>query len=51
MESVINNTENFVKNTLENAETGHDWWHAIRVRNTALYILENEETNADRYII
>ena len=28
-------TETFVKSRLEGEGTGHDWWHAVRVRNTA----------------
>ncbi len=51
MESVINNTENFVKDTLKNAETGHDWWHALRVRNNAIYIHKHENCIADKFTI
>jgi uncharacterized protein len=51
MDTVIKNTENFVKKTLKNAETGHDWWHAFRVRNNAMYIYRNENCSANKYIL
>lgn len=35
MQSVIEQTINFVKITLANAETGHDWFHIERVYKTA----------------
>ncbi len=43
------NTEDFVQKELKLAESGHDWWHAQRVRNTALKISEIE--GGDRFII
>lgn len=30
-EKLINNTVDFVKQTLHNVEGGHDWWHVYRV--------------------
>ena len=45
----IDQTVQFVKNTLKGAESGHDWWHIQRVWNNALLILENE--SADRFIV
>jgi uncharacterized protein len=51
MKSVIKKTETFVRNTLKNAETGHDWWHAIRVRNNAMYIYQQENCKADKLTI
>lgn len=30
-EEIISKTVDFVKNSLENAEGGHDWWHVYRV--------------------
>ena len=29
--TLINNTIDFVKKTLKDAEGGHDWWHIYRV--------------------
>jgi len=40
---LINQTMFFVKQQLENAEGGHDWFHIERVYNNALSILEKEK--------
>lgn len=40
--STINNTINFVKKQLENAESGHNWFHMERVYNNALLIAKGE---------
>ena len=40
--SIIQNTINYVKDTLAGAEGGHDWYHIERVRLTARYIRERE---------
>jgi len=40
--SVIQNTINFVKQQLENAESGHNWFHMERVYNNALLIAQEE---------
>ncbi len=45
----INATIDFVKETLKNAEGGHDWFHTLRVYNNALLIAKNE--NVDRLIV
>jgi uncharacterized protein len=42
---LIENTVAFVKQTLEGAEAGHDWWHVYRVWNLAKRIAENETCN------
>ena len=42
---VINQTADFVKNNLSNAEGGHDWWHAYRVWKLAKNISEGENIN------
>lgn len=42
---IINKTIAFVKQQLENAEGGHDWFHIQRVYNNALHIAEKEECN------
>src|SRR5574343_388526 len=40
---LINNTILFVKQQLENAEGGHDWFHIERVYKNALLIAREEE--------
>jgi len=40
-EQIILNTIDFVKETLEGAEGGHDWFHIERVYKNALLISEN----------
>ncbi|SFZ89934.1 uncharacterized protein SAMN05428642_101646 [Flaviramulus basaltis] len=44
-EKIINKTIVFVKETLANAEGGHDWFHIQRVYNNALLISKNENVN------
>jgi len=39
---LIEATKTFVKDTLKNAEGGHDWFHIQRVYNNALLISKNE---------
>lgn len=46
---IIKNTEEFVKNTLKNAEGGHDWFHILRVWNNAKLISKNE--NVDKFVV
>jgi len=46
---VISNTIEFVKNTLKNAEGGHDWFHIERVYKNAQLIAKGE--NADNFIV
>jgi len=41
--SAIDNTIRFVKQQLENAEGGHDWFHIERVYKNALLIAQDEE--------
>ncbi|AXG73771.1 HD domain-containing protein [Flavobacterium arcticum] len=41
--ALIHKTINFVKEQLENAEGGHDWFHIQRVYNNALKIAETEQ--------
>ena len=48
-ELIIENTIQFVKETLENAEGGHDWFHIERVLNNAKLIAKTEE--ADDFIV
>lgn len=48
MQTFIDKTAAFVKKSLENAESGHDWWHILRVWNTVKLLLREEE--ADRLV-
>ena len=41
-EDIINKTTAFVKETLADAEGGHDWFHILRVYNNALLISKKE---------
>lgn len=43
--ALIHKTINFVKQQLEDAEGGHDWFHIQRVYNNAMKIAETEECN------
>lgn len=49
MQHIIDQTINFVKKTLANAEAGHDWFHIERVYKTAQHINANEK--ADELIV
>jgi len=44
-EQIISNTIAFVKDTLQNAEGGHDWFHIERVYNNSLLIAKTENVN------
>lgn len=46
MQQIIDQTINFVKLTLANAETGHDWFHIERVYKTAKTINAIEGANS-----
>ena len=48
-QQIIKNTETFVKNSLKNAEGGHDWFHILRVWNNAKLISKNE--NVDEFVV
>lgn len=45
--SMINNTIVFVKERLQNAEAGHDWFHVERVYKNALLIASAEDCNLE----
>ncbi|KFF13356.1 phosphohydrolase [Chryseobacterium soli] len=47
MKSTINNTVEFVKEKLEGAEAGHDWYHIERVWKLSKKIAEAENCNHD----
>lgn len=44
-QQLIDNTKQFVKDTLKDAEGGHDWFHTERVYNNALLISKGETVN------
>lgn len=44
-QEIIKKTVEFVKETLANAEGGHDWWHIYRVWNNAKLIMATEEVD------
>ena len=46
---IIETTKTFVKETLKDAEGGHDWFHIERVYKNALLISENE--GVDRFVV
>ncbi|NEU08873.1 HD domain-containing protein [Flavihumibacter sp. R14] len=45
MHPLIDQTARFVKQSLKDAETGHDWWHILRVWNNAKLIGQSEPAN------
>lgn len=45
---IIDQTAAFVRERLDGAESGHDWWHIERVWNNTKLILETEE--ADHFV-
>ncbi|MGB6267530.1 MAG: HD domain-containing protein [Olleya sp.] len=47
--TLIEKTKQFVKDTLKDAEGGHDWFHILRVYNNCLLISENE--NVDQLVV
>jgi len=44
-ESIVETTAAYVRQTLQNAEGGHDWWHILRVWNNAKLIAQTEPAN------
>ncbi|WP_246941887.1 HD domain-containing protein [Bacillus pinisoli] len=49
MNEIIIQTKEFVKNKLEKDSSGHDWWHIVRVFNTAKELAKSED--ADLFIV
>lgn len=43
--AIINKTKEFVKQTLEGAEGGHDWFHTKRVLANSIHIAKKENAN------
>jgi uncharacterized protein len=48
--AVLERTEQFVRETLANDSSGHDWWHIHRVRANARHIA-SEEAGCNRYVV
>lgn len=44
-QQLIDQTAAYVRQTLQNAEGGHDWWHILRVWNNAKLIAQTEPAN------
>ncbi|GAA4295404.1 HD domain-containing protein [Aestuariibaculum suncheonense] len=44
-DNIITATKAFVKDSLEHAEGGHDWFHILRVYNNAILIAKQEPVN------
>jgi uncharacterized protein len=49
-EKIIKATEEFAQLKVSGFDSGHDWWHILRVRNLALFI-NKEESLADPFIL
>lgn len=47
MKNLIEQTAEFVKDSLKNAEGGHDWWHIYRVWQSAKTIAAKENVNME----
>lgn len=47
-QAYVDQTASYVRESLENAESGHDWWHILRVWNNTKLLLEHEK--ADRLV-
>lgn len=45
LDALLENTIQFVKSELQDAEGGHDWFHIERVYKNAIYIAESEDVN------
>lgn len=49
MNLIMNKTKTFVKDQLQDAEGGHDWFHTLRVFNNSLLISKNE--SVDTFVV
>jgi len=45
MEKIVNETVEYVKSQLSEAEGGHDWWHTYRVWRNAIKIASSEDVD------
>lgn len=48
--SVIDRLKQIVQDRLEHAESGHDWWHTLRVYNNAV-LLQSETPASNAFIV
>lgn len=48
-DGIIQKTKEYVKNKQSGESSGHDWWHTVRVYNTAISIANKE--NADKRVV
>jgi uncharacterized protein len=48
-DDVLTSVQKCVRETLQNDGSGHDWYHALRVRNTALRLAREE--HADEFVV
>ncbi len=44
-ESILKQTEEYVRKKMEDESSGHDWWHVYRVWKTAVHIGEQEKAD------
>ena len=44
-QSIIRETEKYIKSHFQHDSSGHDWWHIYRVRNLALHLSRKEGGN------
>jgi uncharacterized protein len=45
MESILTQTEDYVRGVLDGEGSGHDWWHIVRVRKNAIRIGAAEDVD------
>ena len=50
LDSIIEKTERYVREKLEEEASGHDWWHIKRVYNNAL-LIASEEKECDLVVV
>lgn len=44
---IVDKTKEFIQESLKNAESGHDWWHAYRVWKLSILISQKEDFDGD----
>ena len=49
-DNIIKGTENFIRDRVKYYDSGHDWWHIMRVRNLA-GIINSHEKSEDSFIV
>lgn len=50
-DDVVLKTKDFVQQSLTNAESGHDWWHAFRVWKLSILIAQRENFIGDFQVV